>query len=434
MNSFISNLRLALICGLTLLVCANLTAQNNQPNQNNQTEIPGVDFNVRDGIGRTLAKLRAGETVNVAYLGGSITMANGWRPKTTAWLQKEFPTAKVNEIHAAISGTGSALAIHRLKRDVLRHDPDLLFVEFAVNDHGTPDDLERQRIGSIVRQTWENNPETDVVFVYAFCVPFAETVRNGKLPPAAEVMESVAELCGIPSINFTKRIVSMEQEKRLLFTPSGETIPPNVLLWSNDGTHPLDAGHALYLLDVQRAFHAMKDLPTTNHGEKLKNLNVKNEFLAPQMLDVVPEMLSGAWRRVEKGENCFEFTRFLDELWTTDEPGARLEFTFKGREAQIYDVVGPTAGQVKITVDGKTLEKPLPRCDAYCVNYFSFRITSSFIIQNLDPESTHTVTLELCDEEPDRAKMADGRSVKPEETNGEKFRGKNLWVGKILTR
>ena len=49
----------------------------------------------RGGIGYVMAKIQAGQEVTVAYLGGSITAANGWRPKTTAWLQNTFPNAKV---------------------------------------------------------------------------------------------------------------------------------------------------------------------------------------------------------------------------------------------------------------------------------------------------------------------------------------------------
>lgn len=43
---------------------------------------------VRGGIPNALAKLRSGETVRVAYLGGSITEANpGWRAMTLAWFR-----------------------------------------------------------------------------------------------------------------------------------------------------------------------------------------------------------------------------------------------------------------------------------------------------------------------------------------------------------
>ena len=89
----------------------------------------------RDGLPNTFAKLEAGEEVRVAYLGGSITAAPGWRPMTTEWLRESYPRAQIVEIDAAIGGTGSPLGVFRLGQ-MSWHDPDLLFVEFAVNDSG----------------------------------------------------------------------------------------------------------------------------------------------------------------------------------------------------------------------------------------------------------------------------------------------------------
>lgn len=95
------------------------------------------DFVIRDGIGNTMAKLRAGDEVRVAYLGGSITETHdGWRPQTTAMLSKKWPKTSIVEINAAIGATGSEIGVYRMERDVLKYAPDLLFVEFAVNDGG----------------------------------------------------------------------------------------------------------------------------------------------------------------------------------------------------------------------------------------------------------------------------------------------------------
>ncbi len=65
-----------------------------------------------------------------------------------------LPKAAFTEINAAIGGTGSDLGVYRLKQDVLDHKPDLMFVEFAVNDGATePEQIYRSMEG-IVRQTW----------------------------------------------------------------------------------------------------------------------------------------------------------------------------------------------------------------------------------------------------------------------------------------
>ena len=51
------------------------------------------ELRVRDGLPNFFAKLAAGESVRIAYLGGSITAADGWRPKSFGWFKAQFPTA-----------------------------------------------------------------------------------------------------------------------------------------------------------------------------------------------------------------------------------------------------------------------------------------------------------------------------------------------------
>ena len=56
---------------------------------------PAVEGTARAGLPNFYAKLEAGQVVRIAYLGGSITAQEGWRPKTLAYFQKYFPKAKI---------------------------------------------------------------------------------------------------------------------------------------------------------------------------------------------------------------------------------------------------------------------------------------------------------------------------------------------------
>src|SRR5436189_4786807 len=94
--------------------------------------VTAVECRERGGLPNVLAKLKAGLEVRIAYLGGSITAQDGWRPKTLNWFRDHFAPARVIEINAAIGGTGSDLGVFRLQHDVLDQRPDLLFIEFAV--------------------------------------------------------------------------------------------------------------------------------------------------------------------------------------------------------------------------------------------------------------------------------------------------------------
>ena len=113
-----------------------------------------VECTPRRGLPNVFARLAAGDTVRIAYLGGSITAQPGWRSKSLAWFRRQFPGAEVNEINAAIGGTGSDLGVFRLEHDVLRHKPHLLFVEFAVNDGGAPPDRIHRSMEGIISRSF----------------------------------------------------------------------------------------------------------------------------------------------------------------------------------------------------------------------------------------------------------------------------------------
>src|SRR3954462_8950790 len=72
---------------------------------------------------------------HVAFIGGSITEMNGYRPMVAASLQKRFPDTAFTVTDAGISSTTSTSGAFRLQDHVLAQGPvDLLFLEFAVND------------------------------------------------------------------------------------------------------------------------------------------------------------------------------------------------------------------------------------------------------------------------------------------------------------
>ncbi|WP_026834714.1 GDSL-type esterase/lipase family protein [Eubacterium xylanophilum] len=94
-------------------------------------------------------KARAGQDVTLAYIGGSITEGEGAKPTNDfcyAQLSASFFASKygtgnnVKFINAGQSGTPSALGIIRYDNDVIKRNdgktPDILFIEFAVNDSG----------------------------------------------------------------------------------------------------------------------------------------------------------------------------------------------------------------------------------------------------------------------------------------------------------
>ena len=104
-----------------------------------------------------LQKLDAGQPVTVVAMGGSITTGyaanppreRGWAAQVAAWLGGR---GKVRFINAGISGTDSAIAVQRVKTQVLDAQPDLVIVEFGVNDEWLDPRVRESSYEGLLRQ------------------------------------------------------------------------------------------------------------------------------------------------------------------------------------------------------------------------------------------------------------------------------------------
>jgi len=375
-----------------------------------------------------MEKINNGETIKIAYLGGSITAANGWRPKTTAWFKKTFSDAKFEEINAAIGGTGSNLGVFRLAHDVLQYKPDLLFVEFAVNDSGAlPENIWKAMEG-IVRQTWKANPKTDIVYTYTISEAMAKDPRDGKCNRSMSAMEQLADFYNIPSINFAVPVLALEKAGKLLF--AGKEAPEGVILFSNDSVHPLDAGHEIYLQAVAEAVTAMKDSKPVNHTPQLEKNFIKGNFEEAKLVPITTDLLQGKWEKLPASDSLQQyFGNRLSEIWHSGEPGSKLTFKFKGTQAAIYDLVGPNGGQVIITVDGKINANPAPRFDKYCTYH---RLATLSLTAGENPDEVHTVSIEIHPDQPSRQPVAKDLKDPEKELAEPKFQGTNVWFGKLM--
>lgn len=385
----------------------------------------------RDGLGNVLQKLNSGKEVTIAYLGGSITAANGWRVQSREWFNKEFPKANIKEVHAAIGGTGSDLGVFRVGHDALASNPDLLFVEFSVNDGGASPDRIWKGMEGIVRQTWAKNPETDICFVYTFAVGQEKDLRAGNCPRAASSMEMLADFYGIPSVNFAKKVVEMEADKKLIFKAEPPA-PAEMTLFSTDGVHPLDAGHQIYTDLLADAIKEMeKTSKPLNHESQLSKTFVEDNWQAAKMIPLESKYLpTGNWVELPANNNLSKsFANRLGQIWEADAPGSTLTFKFKGSIAKVYDLLAPDGGQVTITVDGKKIDKLVPRFDSYCTYP---RISTLTLAENLDPNAVHTVSLEIHPDQPDRQPVAFRLKDPEKELKAAKYQGTKVRVGQIM--
>lgn len=136
----------------------------------------------------TLYKLTVNKKLRIAYFGGSITEGTGssdfektsYRAILTSYFRKKYPEADITEINAAIGGTGTSYGMYRVLPDVLAHKPDLVFVEFAVNDYGDTYDNIRCQTETIIRKLLLDDSTTDIIVLFSTSAEIIEAVERGE--------------------------------------------------------------------------------------------------------------------------------------------------------------------------------------------------------------------------------------------------------------
>lgn len=369
------------------------------------------EYRVRKGLPNVSHKLSHDDTLRVAYFGGSITAQAGWRVQSFDYLCKRFPSASFVQIDASMGGTGSQLGVLRMDKDVLKHNPDLVFVEFAVNDSKTPLPTVEQTMEGIVRKIWHFNPHCDICFVYTVTEALINQTGMMYLHPTVSAMERVATAYGIPSVYMPYDAIQLlSQDKLVMRTPSGvmlrvsgnelneSSVPgreaDGKIYFSPDGVHPyLNTGHVLYMQVLRRALdtmirgngksfsHSLQPLLSPLNYEKAKGL---------QVADMHPQ---GPWSQADKESSLYKnYSRHFDELWV-GEVGATLDFTFCGRGLVCYDVISPEGCRLELTVDGRKFT--VDRFDGYCT-YARYHYAE--LVGGLEPDKEHTVHIEVISE------------------------------------
>ena len=349
------------------------------------------------------------------------------------WFRENFPSAKVNEINAAIGGTGSDLGVFRLDHDVLSHRPDLLFVEFAVNDSGAPPEQIYRCMEGIVRQTWKHVPATDLCFVYTLAGNMLATLQQGRFPRSASAMEKVADRYGIPSIHMGLEVARLERAGQLIFkgdkprTEAEKTALGDRMLFSPDSVHPYtDTGHQLYLEAVVRSLTKIQKVSKPGPHALLAPL-VADNWEAAKMIPLHRAQLSSGWHKLDAQTDprAKAFGNRLPEVWKATQPGESIAFRFRGTVVRIYDLVGPDAGQVAISLDDQP-SVVKPRFDAYCTYH---RLASLSVGEGL-PDAVHTVKLTIHPEQPDKARILNQRGEKMDDPK--RFDGTAWYAGAVL--
>ena len=306
----------------------------------------------RGSLANSRIQFERAQTGHVAFIGGSITEMNGYRPLVCKSLERRFPHTKFTFTDAGISSTCSTTGAFRLADHVLARGPvDLFFVEFAVNDdqdaHHTRTECIRAMEG-IVRHTRRHNPRADIVFTYFVNPGMLKTLQAGGVPLPIAAHEAVAAHYAIPTIHLAQEVA--------------DRIAAGTLTWKQfGGTHPAPHGNALCASLIDELLTAAWQAPLppdagpTPHPTPPKPLDPLH-YGRGRLIDPATAKAGAGWTlgvpswKTLKGACRRRFARV--PLLCGERPGAELRLAFTGTAVGAYVLAGPDAGTVEARIDG----------------------------------------------------------------------------------
>ncbi len=285
------------------------------------------------------AKAQNGENITLGVIGGSITRAGAkiaidkrYANVMLAWWQKTFPKTKFDLINAGIGATRSDYGALRVQRDLLDKSPDLVIVEFAVNDLDTTEYAES--FEGLIRKLL-NAPQRPAVMLLFM------TRKDGSSVQDTEI--KIGSHYQLPMISYRNAVWHEMQAGRLKW----EQICP-------DEVHPNESGHALTGNLICQTLN--KALKKYKKGESLSIKKISAplysdayEFTSLSDAEMLIPVNNEGWVYDGSGKDS--------KGWTSSVPGSIIEFEINGPNIYLsFWKVNGAMGKAKVTIDGQTSE------------------------------------------------------------------------------
>lgn len=328
----------------------------------------------------------------VVFLGGSITHMTGWRGMVSRLLEERYPDTAFEFVDAGIPSTDSTLGAARLERDVFSGGPpDLLFVEFAVNDstNGRTDVEMIRGMEGVIRQARLLHPETDVVMLYFVDPDKMQAFKAGGVPKVIVNHEKVAGHYGVPSIDLAREVT--------------DRITAGEFDWDAfGGIHPAPFGHGVYrdrierLLDAAWAGPLSEDASIRPHPvppEPIDTLNYcRSRFIGIDQATVVEGWrIDTVWVPKDKAGVRTGYVHI--PMLVADAPGATFTLEFRGTAVGVVVAAGPDAGVLEFCVD----DGPTRAADQYTQWSGGLHIPWAHTLAADLAPGDHTLTLRMAD-------------------------------------
>ncbi len=338
---------------------------------------------------------REGESLKVVFLGGSLTWgARATDPQVTSYraligqrLREFYPKAHFTFWDAAVGGTGSQLAVFRLQRDVLRRQPDLVFIDFAVNDHPFTVDPERlAAYESLVRRVILEAGAPVVQMILGLKQDLAATPPQSR--PLDEKHKEVSRFYGTGLGDS----VTLMRERFL----AGKIDPDQAWPYYPDVTHPGDKGYALYAEAGWNAFlEAVGERRICHVPDKMLHPSTYMNWVRRQLFGLGP--LPKGWKtglpHAMGLAYDFYMSRWLDDIAIAACGAEPIQLEFQGSMALLFGEATLISGKLLVKIDGQ------PACEQNSEGLYNAHCAGGnmhwvpLLAHNLDPAKKHLLEL-----------------------------------------
>jgi Lysophospholipase L1 and related esterases len=282
---------------------------------------------VGDDVVAVFSRAERGEPLRYVAIGGSITQASGdgW---AGGWLRERFPRSEVTVVNSGMSATGSSLGIFRIERDVIAHQPDLVAIEYCVNDGGLSDE-------EAIRYM-----ETMVV-----------RLKSLPHPPAIIIVEAAAR----DGVNLTRHRRVARHYGLVEVDMQAAMDAKGTAAWNDyfsDRVHPNKAGHALYAETMRGVLAPLAERAGTGKVKKPARLPAplsRKPLLLDARLVPLQGYQSSGWR--QEASLPAWWNRFFQGVLSSDEPGATLRIPVRGTTFGVFYAMNKEYGSFYVNVD-----------------------------------------------------------------------------------
>ncbi len=320
---------------------------------------------------KVIDKAKAGEDVTIAFIGGSITQGAGAIPiNTKCYAYRTWEKFKqtfecgdnVHFVKAGVGGTPSELGMIRFERDVLKDGkvlPDLVVIEFAVNDEG--DETKGRCYECLVRKALGLSDHTAVLLL------FAVFANDWNLQDRLGV---IGERYELPMVSTLDAVVPQFYQK----PGEGRVLTKSQFFY--DSYHPSNTGHEIM---ADCILHMLKEIDKQDYDKEYtwesKEPVFGTDFTNVKLLDKqsntdkIVSLNQGSFCETDEDlqyvemDTNFGSTPQFPYNWQHREGNApfSMKIKCKGLLLVSKDSGNVNSAKVKVTVDGKEVLVADPR-------------------------------------------------------------------------